>query len=129
MRSASNRVIAVVMLSAITAACSTAAPQLPPEKATARTLDSYSAPDALMSCNQIAEEWSATARERESAHQNIAANRHQNQVAGYIGAALFPPAYLATEGNYADKERLTQLQDRRDTLIDLARTKNCKPLS
>jgi hypothetical protein len=127
-RSASSS-LAAVLLGAALAGCSTPAPQLPPETASARKIESYSASDAQKTCDQIAEEWGATSREREAANQNIAANRHQNQVAGYIGAALFPPVYLATEGNYADKERLAQLQDRRDTLIDLARTKNCKPLS
>jgi hypothetical protein len=110
-------------------ACSTAAPPLPPERADARALDTFPAEDARMSCDQIAEEWQATARDRQAAHQNIAANRHNNQVAGYIGATIFPPAYLATEGNYADKERLDQIQSRRDTLIELARTKRCQPLS
>jgi hypothetical protein len=117
------------LLAAALAACSTAAPQLPPERTSARGLDSFSPQDAQLTCDQIAEEWATTGRDREVANQNIAANRHQNQVAGYIGAAFFPPAYLATEGNYADKDRLAELQARRDTLIDLARTKSCKPLS
>lgn len=128
MRSASSSVAAALLVSALSA-CATNAPQLPPERTEARALGTFSATDAQMTCDQIAEEWNSTSRERETANQNIAANRQQNQVAGYIGAALFPPAYLGTEGNYADKDRLAALQTRRDTLVDLARTKNCKPLT
>jgi hypothetical protein len=102
---------------------------LPPERSSARALDTFAPQDAQMSCDQIGDEWAASARERQTAEQNIAANRQNNQVAGYIGAVIFPPAYIATEGNYADKDRIVALQARRDVLIELARTKSCPPLT
>lgn len=61
----------------------------------------------------------------DKANANILANRTQNQVAAYVGSVLFPPAYIATEGNYKDKNDIQTAYARQDTLIALARVKSC----
>lgn len=108
-------------------ACAAPAAPLPAERSAARPLDSFMAEDAARSCDDIRQVWQATTQARDTATQNIAANRKQNQTAGYIGV-FFLPAAIATEGNYNDKEALVAIQARRDTLIELSRTKGCPPL-
>lgn len=111
--------------SLLLAACASPAPALPPESAA--PAPEYSAKDSRASCEDIAREWRETADARTKAEANIAANRGHNQALGYFGG-LFPPLLLATEQNEPDKIRLAELQQRRDLLVELARSKGCPPL-
>lgn len=123
--STNRRLAAVLGAALLTTSCATPAPPLPAERSAARPLESFSEEDAARTCEDIRRNWQETTQAREAASRSIAANRQQNQAAGYISAVFFLPAAIATEGNYSDKEALIAIQGRRDTLIELARTKGC----
>ena len=78
-----------------------------------------------MSCADISAERARITGQLNEANANIQANRTRNQVAAYIGSAVFPPAYLATEANDQDKADIQKAYARQDTLIGLARVKAC----
>jgi hypothetical protein len=109
-------------------ACAAPAPSLPPEAGLVTTLSAPSAADAAKSCEDLAAEWRETHARGAEANAAIAANRGHNQAVGYVAAVLFPPLALASEHNSAEKERLAELQARRDVLIGLARARSCPPL-
>jgi transaldolase len=114
--------------------CATSAPPLPPDTSSVNrvrsiALSDFTPQDAGLSCEQIAEERRTNAAAVRDANAQIEANRKQNQVAGFIGAIGFAPAYLATEGNHEDKRRLVEIQEREDVLIKLASLKECLPAS
>jgi hypothetical protein len=86
------------------AGCATVAPPLPPDTTSVDSqrhlsLADFSTQDAGMACVDIAAERSRITAQLDEANANIEANRTRNQVAGYIGAAVIPLVYLATEGN------------------------------
>ena len=108
-----------------TTACSTSAPPLPLQDRPERT---FSSEDVNLSCDEIAREWESLSRERQALSSRIGENRTRNQAAVYVGFAVFPPALILTEGNDTEKLRMVEIQSRRDTLIDLARTKACASL-
>lgn len=91
-------------------------------------MTTYSEKDSGLGCTDISREWREIAQERGKAEANIAANRGHNQAMGYFGGLLFPPLLLTAEHNDADKERLVELQRRRDVLIELGRSRSCPPL-
>lgn len=91
-------------------------------------MTAYSARDSELRCTDIGQEWREADRERRNAEANIAYNRAHNQAMGYFGGLFFPPLLLMAEHNEADKERLVELQRRRDVLIELSRAKNCPSL-
>jgi hypothetical protein len=112
------------------AGCATVAPPLPPDTTSVDSqrhlsLADFSTQDAGMACVDIAAERSRITAQLDEANANIEANRTRNQVAGYIGAAVIPLVYLATEGNYRDKEALQKAYARQDTLIKLDQVKGC----
>ncbi|MGO8915054.1 MAG: hypothetical protein ACLQJR_04020 [Stellaceae bacterium] len=113
----------------VLAGCAAPAPPLPPDTTSVNrmqelTLGDFSASDAAMSCDDVAAERRTNAAAMKAANDRIEGNRTQNQVAGYLGALFLVP-YLATEGNYAEKDQITQLYQRHDTLIRLASVKHC----
>jgi len=57
----------------------------------------------------------------------IEGNRTQNQVAGYFGSLFIIP-YVATNNNDAEKDKIAQLYQCRDTLIRLNAAKSCADL-
>jgi hypothetical protein len=112
------------------AGCAASAPSLPADTTSVNrvqsvSLDTFSKEDAAMSCDQIAAERRDIDRQKQEANGRIEDNRTQNQVAGYFGAQLLLPL-LATEGNQAEKDAITRLYGRRDTLIKLSAVKGCK---
>jgi hypothetical protein len=111
-------------------ACSSSAPALPPDTTSVNslqrlTLADFTPADAALTCEQIAAERAQIAAGLDAANADIQANRTRNQVAGYIGAAFIPLAYLATEGNYAEKDKVKALYGRNDTLVRLGGVKRC----
>ena len=105
--------------------CAASAPALPPVLSGRPSLEEFAGADKALDCGAIAAERGVIAERRVAANGRIAANRQQNQVAGYFAAVILPPLWLATEGNHADKEELTALQARQDTLLRLAAAKEC----
>jgi hypothetical protein len=113
----------------VLAGCEAPPPPLPPDttsvnRTQALTLGDFSASDAAMRCDDITAERRTNAEAMKAANDRIEGNRTQNQVAGYLGALFLVP-YLATEGNYAEKDQIIQLYQRHDTLIRLASVKHC----
>jgi hypothetical protein len=110
--------------------CASPAPSLPPDTTGTTSLHRVSAADfapsdMALSCTQIDGERADLNGRMEKANANIMANRHDNQVAGYFGATVMPLAYLATEGNYADKDAVKAAYARRDVLDKLVVLKGC----
>lgn len=126
--SINRRIAAPFSLALLLVACATAAPPLPEQRSGVRPLESFTPEDAAKTCDDIRRNWQTTAKARDTVNRNIAANRTDNQVAGFIGV-FFLPAAIATEGNYGDKDALVAIQARRDILIELARTKGCPALT
>jgi hypothetical protein len=93
------------------------------------SLADFSAQDAAMSCGDITAEHARLAALLKQANAAIEANRTQNQVVGYIGAAWFPPALLAMESNDKEKDEIRDAYARQDTLIALGRVKSCGQIS
>jgi hypothetical protein len=125
-RSAASRLAGLVLLGG----CAASAPALPPDTTSLHRQRELSAADftredTALSCDDIVAERQRNDEAMRSAHQRIELNRKNNQVAGYIGAVIFPPAYLATEGNYAEKDEIQRLYGRQDTLIKLAAFRAC----
>lgn len=125
-----NRGFCSVFLVAMLTACAMDAPSLPPDTTGSTSLLHLSAADFTiadnnLSCAQIGDERDTLSKGMEQANANIASNRHTNQVAGYFGAALFPPVLLATEGNYSDKDFVKAAYQRLDVLNQLAVFKGC----
>jgi len=85
----------------------------------------FSSADLALSCNEISDERAAQKAKIQQANANINANRQNNEVAGAIGSLVFAPAYLATEGNYADKDAVKAAYARQDVLDRLAHFKSC----
>ena len=111
------------------AACAAPAPPLPPDTTSLnRTRDvaasDFSPTDMAMTCSDITAERKTNAAAMKGANDSIEGNRTRNEVATYLGSMFLVP-YLATEGNQAEKDQITQLYQRRDTLIKLAGLKHC----
>lgn len=109
--------------------CASSAPPLPVDTtSTNRTeiigLDSFSRADAALSCDQIAAERQDIDNRIRMDNSQIESNRTQNQVAGYLGALFIVPL-AATESNQPERDDITRLYGRRDTLIKLAAVKDC----
>ena len=110
--------------------CTSPAPPLPPDTTGSTSVHPVSpadfAPaDLALTCPQIADERASLKSKIDTANGNIAANRQNNEVAGYIGSLIFLPAYLATEGNYADKDAVKAAYARQDVLNKLDVLKRC----
>jgi hypothetical protein len=89
------------------------------------TLADFSPHDAALSCEDVAAERQKLADDMKAANGRIEANRHDNQVAGFIGATVMPLAYLATEGNASDRDIIALSYARQDLLIKLSALKAC----
>ena len=92
-----------------------------------RVLAEFDEHDRALSCDNIVSEWRATNDALAANNQVIEGNRAQNQVAGYFGALFIVPA-IATNNNDAEKDQITQVNQRRDTLIRLNAAKRCPDL-
>lgn len=112
------------------AGCASSAPPLPPDTTGVTSthhiaLGDFAPADAALTCNQINDERHKITASMAAANKSIESNRSGNQTAAYIGAVVTPLAYLATEGNYADKDAVKELYSRQDTLIKLGALKAC----
>jgi hypothetical protein len=121
----------VILVAAALCGCAMNAPALPPDTTGSTstrhlTAQDFSPADNALSCTQIGDQRGALQSGIDKANANIAANRHDNQVAGYFGAAFFPPALLATEGNYSDKDVIKAAYQRMDVLNQLSVLKSCR---
>ncbi len=117
------------MLSVLLAGCAASAPSLPPDTTSVNrtqslTLGSFSKQDAALSCTQIAAERQRVDLALAQANGRIEDNRTQNQVAGYFGG-LFVLPLAATDNNDAEKDEITRIYGRRDTLVKLGSVKGC----
>jgi hypothetical protein len=111
----------------LAAACAGSAPELPPDTTSlnrTRSLDlsNFSASDAAMSCNDIANERERNSTAIKDANARIAGDRVRDQVAAYIvplTGAVFAGAH--------DEEHagITRLYARQDVLIQLGNVKKC----
>jgi hypothetical protein len=125
-----NKLAPLGGLMLLLAGCATAAPDLPTDTTSVNrkqsvTLDSFSAEDRALSCDQIADERARTVAAREEAVGKIEGNRTRNQVAGYLGSAVALPIWLATDQNDAEKQQIVALYQRQDALSKLAVAKGC----
>jgi hypothetical protein len=110
--------------------CAGAAPPLPVDTTgTTSTqhasLADFTAADAALSCPQIVAEHSGLKAQMDQANANVQANRQRNQIAGFIAVTVTPLAYIATEGNDADKAAIKAAYARQDVLEKLAMLKGC----
>jgi hypothetical protein len=111
------------------AGCAAPAPTLPPDTTSVNRTQSlaladFTTADQALSCDQIAAGLRSIDGEMQAANARIEANRVQNEVAGYFGVLYLVPL-VATEGNYAEKDEISRLYQRRDTLVKLAVLKAC----
>ncbi len=115
------------------AGCSSAAPPLPPDTTSINrthdlTINDFTPEAQAMSCGDIADERQKIADAMKGANDAIAGNRTRNEVAAGIfdlGGLVAAPALLASNNNDAEKDQITKLYARRDTLIKLATLKHC----
>lgn len=110
--------------------CAAPAPSLPTDTTSVNrtqsiTLDAFSADDAAFSCEKIEMERQVIDQQMKAANGEIEGNRKPNQVAGYLGGLFIVPL-VATESNQAEKDQITKLYTRKDTLIKLSAAKSCK---
>lgn len=117
---------------ALATGCATSAPSLPPDTTSVDhggqpTLAEFGEHDRTLSCDNIANEWHATNDAIAANNRVIEGNRTQNQVAGYFGALFIVPA-IATNNNDSEKDKIVQINQRRDTLIKLNAAKHCPDL-
>jgi hypothetical protein len=119
-------------VAALAAGCATSAPPLPPERTSVDhggqpALAEFDKHDRALSCDDIASEWRAANDAIATNNRVIEGNRTQNQVAGYFGALFIVPA-IATNNNDSEKDKIAQINQRRDTLIKLNAAKRCTDL-
>jgi hypothetical protein len=110
--------------------CASSAPALPPDTTGTTsqhhvTAADFAPADMALSCADVTAERASVKNKIDTANANIIANRQKNQIAGYIGGVVSPLAYLATEGNYADKDAVKAAYARQDVLDKLAVLKGC----
>jgi hypothetical protein len=109
--------------------CTTSAPPLPTDTTAVNrqsivTLNDFSAADAAMNCTNIVAERKSNQENIDKNNKAIEANRTQNQVAGVFGSLFIVP-YIATEGNYSEKDSIEALNKRQDILLKLSAVKHC----
>lgn len=119
----------IVCASAVLAACANSAPPLPTDttgtnRVETQSLWDFPVSDGAMSCNAIADEMKANADKMDADNAAIQSNRQGNEIAGYLGGMYILPL-VATEGNYAEKDDITLLQNRQDVLRKLIAVKKC----
>jgi hypothetical protein len=117
---------------ALATGCATSAPPLPPDQTSVDhggqpTLTEFDEHDRALGCADVASEWRTTNDALAANNRVIEGNRAQNQVAGYFGALFIVPA-IATNNNDAEKDEITRVNQRRDTLIRLNTAKHCPDL-
>ena len=133
MPSISSKWIAVGSIAFLVAGCASEAPSLPPDTTSVSrsrdlTLDDFTPEARAMSCDQIADERHKINDAMRDANGAVDANRTHNQIlVGFsaFGGLVFAPLLLATENNDAEKNDITKLYERQDTLIKLAALKRC----
>ncbi len=119
-----------LVLGVLLVGCARPAPPLPETvKALNQTLEqavaNLPASTRSLSCRDIGLKMDALKEHDSRLNQQIQSNRGKNQVAGYIGGVLFPPALLAVDNDSLRKALLDQNQLRRDELIVAQSAKNC----
>ncbi len=121
------------VLALLLAGCASEAPPLPSDTTSVDrsrdlTLDDFTPQAQVMSCDDIVAERRQIADTMQTTNAAVDANRTRNQIAvGFVsfGGLVAAPALLASESNDAEKDQLTKLYERRDTLIKLAALKHC----
>ena len=106
------------------------APALPPDttgtnRQQSLTVNDFTPADLAVSCKNIAAERAKNAAKIKADNKAIQADRRSNEIATYLGIFTVIP-YLATEGNYAEKDQITALDHRQDKLMELAAFKKCR---
>jgi hypothetical protein len=126
-----NNAAAALALPLLLAGCQAGAPALPPDTTAVNatrtvTLADFTTADAALGCDQIQAERRRVADAMQAANQRIAADREQNQVAGYFLGVLYFAPYAASQGTtHPQKDEVAQLYARQDTLIKLATFRRC----
>jgi hypothetical protein len=113
--------------------CASEAPPLPPDTTSINrthdlTLEDFTPEARGMNCDQIAEERRQIVAAMQDADDKIAGNRTRNQTAvGFVsfGGLIAAPALLATDSNTNEKDTISALYQRQDTLIKLGALKHC----
>jgi len=111
-------------------ACARSSPELPPNLSDRppeqRLLpgDSASA-EAKLDCPGLLQERERNRTTADELEKKIAANRGQNQAAGYFAGILFPPLLLAMKPDTDIKTTLDELQSQRDRIDRLQQARKC----
>jgi hypothetical protein len=126
----SLKLIVVFIFFIILAGCARRAPDLPPAYASHNDEEIAIAlgitdKDKSMSCFRIKIDQQKAAKEYEQNEAIIESSRTHNQVTGYIGV-FFPPALIAADNDDEIKAQLDTLQNRKDQLDYLWKSKSCR---
>lgn len=114
--------------------CERAPPDLPADTTSVNHTDSitladFSKADAALSCDQIADERQQIVATMTNDNSRIESNRTRNEDALYVGGLFGAVGLLAaapfTDSNDPERSEITNLYQRRDTLIKLAEVKHC----
>ncbi len=122
---------AAVALALLLAGCQSGAPPLPADTTAVNstrtlTLADFTAEDATLSCDQVQAERRRVAEAMQAANARVAADRAQNQAAGYFLGVLYFAPYAASQGStHPQKDEMARLYARQDTLIKLATFRRC----
>lgn len=116
--------IMLLIICTLCAACTRAAPDLPPASSKA-LLKPLSQVEKNKSCSKLKARKQALLKEMKTLETEILSNRTRNQAAGYVAATIFLPALLATKGNEKEKALLDQKQKEIDRIITLKKAKKC----
>lgn len=129
------------MLTALLLGCASEAPPLPPDTTSINrtrdlTLEDFTPEARTMTCDQIAAERREVTAAMQDAKNKIAGNRSHNETVvgaytaigvatGFIGLVAGAPVLAASDRNLEEKDAITALYRRQDTLIKLAALKQC----
>ena len=123
------RIFLTLPILAVLVSCASSAPPLPEDTTSSNrqhslSLSDFASNDAAMDCASIREEQSTNNAKIDQDNDVIKSNRRRNEVAGYFAALTIVPL-VATESNDTERDDITVLQKRQDTLLKLAAVKKC----
>lgn len=125
-----KKLLLLMMFAGFIAGCATGARNLPPDYSSIDAkkrlnVDDFDASAIELTCAQIDEELKILESDYALEAQDIAGKRHQNQVAGYLGAIFILPALLATDNSAEAKLKIENINRAKDQLYRLRAFKKC----
>jgi len=125
-----KKLLLLMMVAGFIAGCATGARNLPPDYSSIDAkkrlnIEDFDTAAIELTCSQIDEELKILESDYAFQVQDIQGKRHQNQVAGYLGAIFILPALLATDNSAEAKVKIENINRAKDQLYKLRAFKKC----